>query len=561
TADKAAPAVTAPTTADKAAPAVTAPTTADKAAPAVTAPTTADKAAPAVTALTAPNTARLVEKDLPANNEISGLTTFGNNLVCDAGLAKSDLIKNLSKDQIDAINQAATKYYDDPAKKPFSNAITYKDFDQLINQFNESPKELSVPKFNKENIKDMPSLTTKDAESNEVSALDMWDTWSVQDAKTKTVANVNGFQMMFGLAGAPTLGDTHMYMLYAKYGATHIEDWKMAGSVFGYDAVNSNQEWSGSAALNDDGSIQLFYTRVKWNSKLEANYQELWTANIDVSVIPDNEIQIKSINNDHSLFAGDGFYYEQLDQIRGTESQHGENFALRDPNIIETDSGRYLTFEAGTGQYRPSGKQNITDLSIYGGDLSYNVKAMLNTVSNSDWKSLAGRSNAALGLLKLSGNQSDPDVEKLYTPRITSILTSDEIERANIVPLNGKYYLFAAARFDRSFLGHSPKLQPGYNVMMLGYVSDKIDGDYRPLNGNGTVLVSNIDFNDRTATYAYYPVAVDGYSDRLLVTGYMSNRGQKTNTGYNATTAPSFIIQINADGTTAVEQTITTQND
>jgi len=55
-------------------------------------------------------------------------------------------------------------------------------------------------------------------------------------------------------------------------------------------------------------------------------------------------------------------------------------------------------------------------------------------------------------------------------------------------------------------------------------------------------------FTSRTDTYSYYAVPVEGHSDLLLVTSYMSNRNEKSGTGMNSTFAPSFLIQISADG-------------
>lgn len=96
---------------------------------------------------------------------------------------------------------------------------------------------------------------------------------------------------------------------------------------------------------------------------------------------------------------------------------------------------------------------------------------------------------------------------------------------------------------------------------MLGYVSDELTGDYKPLNGSGVVLTASVPANWRTATYSYYAVPVAGYNDRVLVTAYMTNRGGVAGEGKNSTLAPSFLVKINPDGTTKVLAKVTNQGD
>ncbi|WP_180676524.1 glycoside hydrolase family 68 protein, partial [Leuconostoc citreum] len=532
---------------DKAAPAVTAPTTADKAAPAVTAPTTADKATPAVAAPTTATSAQVTE-----------LTKNGLQLVSDAKIDNFDVNK-LSSRQINSLNAAADKYYQNPNKTPNSNAVTYKNFDDLIKQLQEQPKNIAIPQFNSQNIKNLPAVTTESALTGKIEDLDIWDSWMVQDAQTQKVADVQGHQVMFALAGSTKEpADTHIYMLTTPYKATTINSWQMVGPVFGYNAVPWSQEWSGSATVNKDGSIQLFYTRVTWNDTIKQNMQRLSTINIVVRPTNSNGLAIENVNNDHIIFDGDGKYYQNIEQ---TVNSEGDNFTLRDPHVIEVDGQRYLSFETNTGTNNPEGYENVTDLSNYGGSLHYNVTKLLELVGNDAAFRTATLANGALGLLRLTQEQNNPTVTQIYDPLVTSNMVTDEIERANIVPLNGKYYLFTDTRLEKSSLGSNWNKSTASDIAMLGYVSDTLFGDYKPLNINGVVLVANKTSNDRTATYSYYAVPVDGYSDRLLITSYMSNRGMEAGNGLNATTAPSFIIQINADGTTAVEQTITTQND
>ena len=96
---------------------------------------------------------------------------------------------------------------------------------------------------------------------------------------------------------------------------------------------------------------------------------------------------------------------------------------------------------------------------------------------------------------------------------------------------------------------------------MLGYVSDSLTDGYLPLNGNGAVLTASVPADWRTATYSYYAVPVEGSSDTLLITAYMTNRNEVAGKGNNSTWAPSFLIQVFPDGTTKVLAEMTQQGD
>ena len=106
---------------------------------------------------------------------------------------------------------------------------------------------------------------------------DVWDSWPLQNADG-TVANYNGYNIVFALAGDPKKGwDTFVYMFYQKVGDTSIDSWKNAGRVFkDSDKFVPNdpflkyqaEEWSGSATLTSDGKVRLFYTnRQGWDPR------------------------------------------------------------------------------------------------------------------------------------------------------------------------------------------------------------------------------------------------------------------------------------------------------
>ena len=54
---------------------------------------------------------------------------------------------------------------------------------------------------------------------------------------------------------------------------------KNAGPIFGYNALEDDQQWSGSATVNSDGSIQLYYTKND-TSGGKLNWQQLASATL-----------------------------------------------------------------------------------------------------------------------------------------------------------------------------------------------------------------------------------------------------------------------------------------
>lgn len=164
----------------------------------------------------------------------------------------------------------------------------------------------------------------------------------------------------------------------------------------------------------------------------------------------------------------------------------------------------------------------------------------------------------------MNGDEKKPKVEKVYSPLITANMVSDEIERPSLVKLDGKYYLFAASRLNRGSnddAWYAANTAVGDNVVMVGYVSDNLLGGYKPLNNSGVVLTASVPADWRTATYSYYAVPVKDYNDRILVTSYMTNRGEVAGKGNNATWGPSFLVQILPDGKTRVLAKMTEQGD
>lgn len=168
------------------------------------------------------------------------------------------------------------------------------------------------------------------------------------------------------------------------------------------------------------------------------------------------------------------------------------------------------------------------------------------------------------GILKLDDNEKKPSVAELYTPLVTSHMVTDQVERPSVVKMGNKYYLFATSRISKSTDAEGTEVAReavGDDVVMIGFVSASLRGEYRSLNGSGVVLTASVPADWRTSTYSYYSVPVEGSSDALLVTSYMTNRGGVAGAENKSTWVPSFLIKMNADDTTEVLPKMPNQGD
>ncbi|KRM26223.1 hypothetical protein FD32_GL000494 [Limosilactobacillus panis DSM 6035] len=467
---------------------------------------------------------------------------------------------NLTDDQINELNKI------DFSKSAEKGAkLTFKDLEGIGNAIiNQDPK-YAIPYFNAKKIQNMPAAYAVDAQTGQMAHLDVWDSWPVQDAVTGYVSNYKGYQLVIAMMGIPKAkyGDNHIYLLYNKYGDNDFSHWRNAGSIFGNNENNVFQEWSGSAIVNNDGSIQLFYTSND-TSDFKLNDQKLATATLHLNV-DDNGVSIASVDNNHILFEGDGYHYQTYQQFANGNDRQDDDYCLRDPHVVQLENGdRYLVFEANTGTEDYQGDEQIYKWANYGGDDVFNINSFFKLLNNKRDRTLAGEANGALGILKLDNNQTNPKVEAVYSPLVSTLMASDEVERPDVVKLGDKYYLFSVTRVSRGSdteLTAKDNTLVGDNVAMIGYVADSLNGTYKPLNQSGVVLTASVPANWRTATYSYYAVPVQGHPDQVLITSYMSNKDFASGEGNYATWAPSFLVQINPDDTTTVLARATNQGD
>lgn len=417
--------------------------------------------------------------------------------------------------------------------------------------------QFKVPEFDTSTLKNIASAKGYDEYGNLID-LDVWDSWPLQNAGG-TVANYNGYNLVFALAGDPSRSwDTHIYLFYQKIGDTSIDSWKNAGRVFKYsDQIDSNdpilkdqaEEWSGSATLTSDGKVRLFYTnRHPWAPERGFyGKQTLTTAQVNLSEPDSNTLKIDGVEDLKSIFdGGDGKIYQNVTQF---DPNTGDNHTLRDPHYVEDNGHKYLVFEANTGtEDGYQGDESLFNKAFYGGSEVF-FQSEKDKLLIGSKKIDASLANGALGIIELN---DDYTLKKVMKPLITSNTVTDEIERANVFKMNGKWYLFTDSRGAKMTIDGIG----AEDVYMLGYVSDSLTGPYKPLNKTGLVLNMDLDPADPTFTYSHFAVPqADG--NNVVITSYITNRGLYTD--HHSSFAPSFLLNIEGSKTSVVPNSILEQ--
>ncbi|WP_248715780.1 glycoside hydrolase family 68 protein [Convivina praedatoris] len=403
-------------------------------------------------------------------------------------------------------------------------------------------------------------------------ALEVWDSWPVQNTDG-TLANYHGYHLVIGLT-APKGGISAKMGLFSQPingSQTGVNSWTYLGNLFnqfGEGAVANDPylkymqaEWSGSTVMlnpNDD-TLRVFYTN--HTHLMTPGGQVLTTAQISVEAKDNDWANGLVINHskttDHrSLYAGDGKLYQNQQNMAGFAGSVWDDYCLRDPHLVADHNQYYLVFEGNTGtQTGNQGLDNFYNQAYYSKDRDTFLKErqrLIDSVGTNEYQQTY-MANAAIGIMSLN---PDFTVKEVMNPLVTANAANDELERPNLVHFQNKWYLFSDTRGSHmastDLLVHGND-QNNYPIYMLGFVSeDGINGHYKPLNGNGLVLVSNIPQDSPDFTYAHYVIPnQDPNSNEFVVTAYLNHK----------TFAPSLLLKIDGDSTTMVTDQVLGQGD
>lgn len=264
-----------------------------------------------------------------------------------------------------------------------------------------------------------------------------WDMWPVQDPDGYRIA-IGGRELWMALA-SPDRGDPALRHFEARIHLLERDDagWRDLGPVLPSADMPYEREWAGSAVMRGD-RITLHFTAAGTDRRPGGYQQQLWeaSARLGTDGLPGHWTRPEpSID-------GYGSHYMPADKHEG---EAGRIKAFRDPAWFRdpADGREYLAFTA----------------SVAGSRDPF---------------------NGAFGLaMRASGGW------RLLPPLITADGVNNELERAHLVFHGGRYYAFWSTQ-SATF---APGLRAAPNGL-YGMVSDRLLGEYRPLNGSGLVLAN-----------------------------------------------------------------------
>ncbi|MFC4320025.1 glycoside hydrolase family 68 protein [Litchfieldia salsa] len=285
----------------------------------------------------------------------------------------------------------------------------------------------------------------------------IWDTWPLQ-YKNGLPAVVNGYKIIFALSVPKDVlpGKRHdsaeIHYFYSKDG----KSWVSGGPIFKDGEALGSRQWAGSALINKDGKVHIFYTATGQKGEETITYeQRLATANAEI--LTTNSSVTFTNWSDHKVFLEpDGKYYQTVEQTSREESSYSfrDPYFFQDPKTAE----EYIVFEANSA----GALEERTCQSVSG------------NVEN------AKSYNGSIGIVKVV-NDRFTEFE-LLSPLLEANCVNDELERPSIMVKGNHYYLFLKT--------HSDKFTPGLEAPegLYGFASSTLVGGYKPLNGSGLVI-------------------------------------------------------------------------
>jgi len=329
-----------------------------------------------------------------------------------------------------------------------------------------------------------------------------WDMWPVQD-ESGHIASLKGRELWMVLS-APDRGDPGLRHFEAKIRLLERRgsDWIDCGDVLPRFNVDYEREWAGSALLKGD-DITLFFTAAGTHERAGGYQQRLFEA--------------------HGKIGDDGYpcdWQQPIPSVSGIsadymaadahEGEAGKIKAFRDPAYFRdpADGQEYLIFTASLAN------------------------------STSDF-------NGAVGIARKSD-----DGWELLPPLVHADGVNNELERAHVVFHDGRYYLFWVTQ-GSTFAPGMPDAPNG----LYGMVSDRLLGDYRPLNGSGLVLANPED--EQFQTYSWFVSAeliVSSFVDFFGLKGRpLPSDPGKANAFFGGVPAPLLQLSIDKDKTRLIE--------
>ncbi|TKX45984.1 glycoside hydrolase family 68 protein [Halorubrum sp. ARQ200] len=309
--------------------------------------------------------------------------------------------------------------------------------------------------------------------------LHIWDTWLLRD-RHGGIAEVDGWRLAFSLTASADLlpGTRHDVAEIRCFCSRDGSEWRDAGPVFDGGALGQRQ-WAGSA-LYDDGDVYLFYTAAGREDADELTYTQRIAVAHGGSVTADADgVEIAGPWTHETLLEPDGDRYETEAQSRGMTYTFRDPWFFEDPASGET----HLLFEANV----PAPERDGDDAA---------------TSERREFNGCVGVAASPTG---------DPLSWELRPPLLDAVEVNQELERPHVVVADGCYYLFVCS--------HVHTFAPGVTGPdgLYGFVADRFEGPYRPLNGSGLVAT-----NPSGARFQAYSWMAFAHGEEVLLQSFLN---------------------------------------
>ena len=275
-----------------------------------------------------------------------------------------------------------------------------------------------------------------------LSGVDLWDLWPVQ-TRDGDVAEIAG-GALFMILSAPAGDDPDDRHAIARIRLLHRDAegrWHDYGALLPKGFAPGSREWAGSAVLDDDGLLTLYFTAAGRRDEPVLTFeQRLFEATTHLAV-HDGRVVLGAWSSLRECVKPDGDAY--VDDMAGG-GEIGTIKAFRDPGYFRdpADGSEYLLFT---------------------GSLASSISAF----------------NGAIGIAR----RVDHSCWSLLPPLVSADGLNNELERPHIVIHQGLYYLFWSTQ-AKVFAPDGPQGPTG----LYGMVAGSMTGPWQPMNGSGLVF-------------------------------------------------------------------------
>ncbi|PUA36462.1 glycoside hydrolase family 68 protein [Paenibacillus elgii] len=362
----------------------------------------------------------------------------------------------------------------------------------------------------------------------------IWDTWPLLD-RDGNIASYKGWKVIFSLSAPNTVlpGKVHDIATIRYFYSKNGKDWTLGGELFPAGTALGQRQWAGSAMLDGD-QIHAFYTATGREGQAQLTYEQRIASAAGRIVADSTGVRFENWGQHRVILEPDGKYYQTKEQAQQGE---GGGYAFRDPMWFkDPKTGKeYLLFEGNSGgavgerSFKPE----------YAGSGEY--------LQQHPVPAGAVHANGNIGIAEVVNG--DLTNVKLLPPLIEANYVNEELERPHVVVKDKKYYLFTDSHINKYAEGtHGPE-------GMYGFVSDKLIGGYKPLNGSGLVLANPPENPYQAYSWLVTPeLNVVGFAhfgdlDNLTI-GDVGNQSPEFQfSHFGGTLAPTVKISIKGDRT------------